>query len=123
MTPDQFVDALFINAGVIPSGEDRAAAVAEFGTARTTSDLAARGRSLRKVAENSALTAQEFNKAFVLMQYFGYLHRDPNGGPDADFSGYNFWLNKLENFNGNYGNAQMVKSFLVSGEYRQRFPR
>jgi len=57
----------------------------------------------------------------VLMQYFGYLRRNPNDLPDADFSGYNFWLNKLDSFGGNFVNADMVKAFLVSGEYRQRF--
>ena len=49
------------------------------------------------------------------MQYFGYLRRDP------DESGLQFWLNKLNEFNGNFEQADMVKSFLVSGEYRARF--
>jgi hypothetical protein len=75
------------------------------------------------VAENSLLAEQEFNQAFVLMQYFGYMRRDPDTGPDTDFSGYNFWLNKLNDFGGNFQNADMVKAFLVSGEYRGRFPR
>jgi hypothetical protein len=123
MTPDQFVDALFANAGVAPSDSDRAAAISEFGSTLTSSDALARGRALRKVAENSLLAQKEFNQAFVLMQYFGYLHRDPNTGPDSDFSGYNFWLNKLDSFNGNYGDAQMVEAFLLAGEYRGRFPR
>jgi len=57
----------------------------------------------------------------VLMQYFGYLRRNPNDAPDADFSGYNFWLAKLNQFNGNYIQAEMVKAFITSGEYRQRF--
>jgi len=57
------------------------------------------------------------------MQYFGYLGRDPNSGPDTDFSGYNFWLNKLDSFNGDFRNVEMVKAFLVAGEYRRRFPR
>lgn len=59
----------------------------------------------------------------MLMQYFGYLRRNPNDPPEPtpDFQGYNFWLNKLNQFNGNFINAEMVKSFLVSGEYRQRF--
>ncbi len=73
------------------------------------------------MAENSTLQQQEFNKAFVLMQYFGYLRRNPNDAPDANFDGYTFWLNKLNSFNGNYINAEMVRSFIVSGEYRQRF--
>jgi len=57
----------------------------------------------------------------VLMQYFGYLQRDPDSGQDSDFSGYNFWLNKLNLFGGNYINAEMVKAFLTSTEYRARF--
>ena len=97
--------------------------VAEFAAAPTSADAAARGRALRRVAENSTLERQEFNQAFVLMQYFGYLRRDANSRPDADFSGYNFWLDKLNTFNGNFGDAEMVKAFLVSGEYRGRFPR
>jgi len=63
----------------------------------------------------------EFNRAFVLMQYFGYLRRNPNEAPDSDFSGYNFWLNKLNQFGGNYQAAEMVKAFITSIEYRQRF--
>ena len=64
---------------------------------------------------------QEFNKAFVLMQYFGYLRRNPNDAPDNNFDGYNFWLDKLNQFNGNFINAEMVKAFLESSEYRLRF--
>jgi len=121
--PDQFVDKLFANAGVIASPTDRAAAIDEFGSAMTTSDAAARARALRDVAENSTLQQQELDRAFVLMQYFGYLRRDPNTGLDTNFDGYNFWLTKLNTFNGNFRQAEMVKAFLVSGEYRGRFPR
>ena len=66
-------------------------------------------------------SAKQFNSAFVLMQYFGYLRRNPNDAPDSDFSGYNFWLTKLNQFGGNYQAAEMVKAFIVSSEYRQRF--
>ena len=121
LTPAQFVDALFANAGVTPVATDRAAASGEFGSATNTSDVAARARALRRVAENSTLNTQEFNRAFVLMQYFGYLRRDPNSGPDTDYTGYDFWLTKLNQFNGNFVNAEMVKAFITSGEYRQRF--
>jgi hypothetical protein len=58
---------------------------------------------------------------FVLMQYFGYLRRNPNDAPDGNFDGYNFWLNKLDQFSGNFINAEMVKAFLSSIEYRSRF--
>ena len=78
-------------------------------------------RQLRKVAENQTLAQQEFNRAFVLMQYFGYLRRNPNDAPDSDFSGYTFWLMKLNQFNGDYQKAEMVKAFITSTEYRQRF--
>ena len=123
MSPGTFVDTLFTNAGVTPSSADRAAAIAEFGAATTTTDTAARGRALRRVAENSILAQQEFNRAFVLMQYFGYLRRNPNDAPEAtlDFTGYNFWLNKLNSFNGDFKAAEMVKAFLSSSEYRRRF--
>jgi hypothetical protein len=123
LTPAQFVDALFANAGVTPSTTDRNAAINEFGTAANTVDSAARGRALRRVAENSILNQQETSKAFVLMQYFGYLRRNPNDAPEQglNFNGYNFWLNKLNQFNGNFVNAEMVKAFLASTEYRKRF--
>jgi cytochrome c peroxidase len=123
MTPSVFVDTLFLNAGVTPSSSDRTAAISEFGSATNTSDITARARALRRVAENSTLAQQEFNRAFVLMQYFGYLRRNPNDAPEAglNFDGYNFWLNKLNQFNGNYVQAEMVKAFLSSSEYRRRF--
>ena len=121
MTPTQFVNQLFTNAGVTPSTSDRNAAVAEFGSATNTSNMSARSRALRDVAENSLLQQQEFNRAFVLMQFFGYLRRNPNDPQDTDYSGYEFWLNKLNLFNGNYNQAEMVKAFITSVEYRQRF--
>lgn len=121
MTPAQFVDALFANAGVTPSASDRQAAVDEFGGAGTSANLAARGRTLRRVAENGTLAQQEFNRAFVLMQYFGYLRRNPNDPQDTDYTGYDFWLTKLNQFNGNYINAEMVRAFITSIEYRRRF--
>ena len=123
MTPTEFVDKLFMNAEVIPAAGDRMNAINEFGSDATTSDPAARARALRRVAENSTLAQQEFNRAFVLMQYFGYLHRNPNDPPELtlDFQGYNFWLTKLNQFNGDYIGAEMVKAFITSGEYRQRF--
>src|SRR5437764_8235972 len=121
LTPPQFVDQLFTNAGVTPSTIDPNAAIAEFGSATNTSDVAARARALRRVAENSILNTQEFNRAFVLMQFFGYLRRNPNDTPDSDYTGYDFWLTKLNQFGGNFVNADMVKAFMTSGEYRQRF--
>ena len=123
LTPSEFVDQLFTTAGVTPSASDRTAAISEFGAAVTSADVAARGRALRRVAENGVLAQQEFSQAFVLMEYFGYLQRDANAGQDSDFTGYNFWLDKLNTFGGDFHNAEMVKAFLTSIEYRRRFPR
>jgi hypothetical protein len=123
LTPAQFVDAMFANGTVVPSASERQLTIDEFGGAPTAGDVAARARALRRVAENLPLAQQEFNSAFVLMQYFGYLRRDPNTTPEPtlDYQGYNFWLSKLNQFNGNYSSAEMVKAFLTSTEYRQRF--
>jgi len=121
MTPAQFVDTLFTNTGVTPSAAERTSVINEFGGASTSADTAARGRALRRVAENLTFAQQESNRAFVLMQYFGYLRRNPNDPQDSDYSGYDFWLTKLNQFNGNFINAEMVKAFIASVEYRQRF--
>jgi hypothetical protein len=74
-----------------------------------------RATVLRKVSEFPFLSDRELNGAFVFMEYAGYLRRD------ADVAGYAFWLRKLREFNGNFVNAEMVKAFISSGEYRQRF--
>ena len=55
------------------------------------------------------------------MQYFGYLRRNPTDAPNSDDSGYQFWLAKLNQFNGDFQQAEMVKAFISSAEYRQRF--
>lgn len=120
-TPAQFVDALFSHVGVTPSASERNSITNEFAGAGTSADNAARARALRRVAENANFDQLENPRAFVLMQYFGYLRRNPNDLPDTDYSGYDFWLTKLNQFGGNFVNAEMVKSFLVSAEYRQRF--
>jgi len=76
-----------------------------------------RAAVLRQIAEDGRFARAKFNQAFVMMEYFGYLRRDP------DDSGYQFWLSKLNQFGGNFEQADMVKAFIVSGEYRGRFPR
>ena len=112
----EYVDALFANAGVQPTGDERNALIEGLASGAET-----RATVLRKVAENSAFVRQESNKAFVLMQYFGYLQRNPEDPPDADATGYNYWLSKLEEFHGDYIAAEMVKAFISAGEYRKRF--
>jgi hypothetical protein len=123
LSPAQFVDTLFSNAGVTPTTAQRQAAIDEFAGAGNTADFAARGRALRRVAENPTLQQRELNRAFVLMEYYGYLRRNPNDAPEPtlNFAGWKFWLDKLNLFGGNFVQAEMVKAFISSDEYRHRF--
>jgi hypothetical protein len=121
MSPANFVNQLANNAGVAANDPDRATAISRFGSATDTTDIVARGRALRDIAENATVFQQEKNRAFVLMQYFGYLRRNPNDPQDTDYAGYEFWLNKLNAANGDYVAAEMVKAFLGSTEYNRRF--
>lgn len=116
MTAAQFVDKLNLNAGNSLSQSERDQLVNDLSTSMKT-----RAQVLRAVAEDSDLFTAESNRAFVLMQYIGYLRRNPNDPQDNDYTGYDFWLTKLNQFNGNFVNAEMVKAFISSGEYRQRF--
>jgi hypothetical protein len=112
MTTAAFIDALNTNAGGALSQVERDALVSAGWT---------RAQLLRRVAEDADLEQAQFNRAFVLMQYFGYMRRNPNEGQDTDFGGYNFWLGKLNEFNGNFVNAGMVFAFIDSIEYKARF--
>jgi hypothetical protein len=116
MTSEQFVDTLNTNAGGALSQAQRDQLVSDLSTSAKT-----RAQVLRAVAEDADLVNAEKNRAFVLMQYLGYLRRNANDAPDSDYSGYDFWLTKLLQFNGNFVNAEMVKAFISSSEYRQRF--
>lgn len=116
MTPADFVDALNANTGGALSGTQRNDLINGLLQLKET-----RATVVRKVAENQTFTNAEFNRAFVLMQYYGYLRRNVDDPPDKDFSGFDFWLNKLNQFNGDYRAAEMVKAFLSSSEYRNRF--
>jgi hypothetical protein len=119
MTAAQIVDKMNTNAGNVLSASERTNLINLLGP--TPDDISRRAAVLRAIAEDSDLKMAEFNKAFVLMQYFGYLRRSPNDFPDSDFAGFNFWLTKLNQFNGNFEQAEMVKAFILSIEYRQRF--
>jgi hypothetical protein len=116
MSNTDYVNALYANAGIVAQQSEKQALVAKIDEASET-----RAAVLLDVAANSTFRQQECSSAHVLMQYFGYLRRDPDVAPDSDLSGYSFWLNKLNSFGGNFQQAEMVKAFLNSFEYRQRF--
>lgn len=117
LSAEQYVDSLFFSAMVTPTSSERQAAITAFGPGGTSGRVAA----LRSVADSASLTNAEFNPSFVLMQYYGYLRRNPTDAPDGNDNGYQFWLTKLNLFGGNFTNAEMVKAFILSGEYRDRF--
>jgi hypothetical protein len=116
LSNEQFVVALFQNAGVLVTDAERAALVQGLNSGAET-----RATVLRKVAEHAEFRRREQNPAFVLMQYFGYLHRNPDEGPDSDLSGFNYWRQKLDDNGGDFHRAEMVRAFIEATEYRARF--
>lgn len=112
----QFVDALNTNTGGVLNQNERNTLANALASGQMT-----RAQVLRAVAEDQTLRDSEFTKAFVLMQYFGYLMRNPDASPDTNFDGFNFWLTKLNQFNGDFIRAEMVKAFISSIEFRERF--
>ena len=122
----QYVDKLFLNTGVNASTSDRTALIIGLNEGTQT-----RADVLQKVVDGVTVLGEgnqrfdttygqafynsESNRAFVLLEYFGYMKRDP------DDAGYAFWLGKLNQFGGNFVNAEMVLAFISSPEYRARF--
>lgn len=106
----QYVDQLLVHTRIIWTQGERDALVDGLASGTLT-----RAGVLGQIAGDQRFIATKRNEMFVMMEYFGYLHRDP------DASGYRFWLNKLNQFGGDYQKAEMVKAFIVSGEYRRRF--
>ncbi len=125
LSNEQYVSKLFQTMGITPTEAERGALVNGLNTGAET-----RAAVLQKAVDGILIISEgqqeftttygktfydrEFNNAFVLMEYFGYMHRD------ADEAGYAFWLSKLNSFS-NYVDAEMVRSFVVSPEYRARF--
>ncbi len=105
-----YVDQLISNTSVTFTATERDALVNGLGDGSLS-----RKDVLLRIAEDARFVSAKRNEMFVMMEYFGYLRRDPD--PD----GFAFWLNKLNQFGGNFEQAEMVKAFIVSGEYRNRF--
>ncbi|HEX7957938.1 MAG TPA: Calx-beta domain-containing protein, partial [Pyrinomonadaceae bacterium] len=119
MPAAQYVDKLFLNAGATPTAAERNAAIAAYGAG----DTEGRASALRSVVESASVSNAQSTQGFVLMQYIGYLRRNPNDAPEPalDYAGYDYWLAKLNAFNGDFRRAEMVRAFIISTEYRGRF--
>jgi len=115
LTSAQYVDKLFETQGITPTPSERTTLIDSLDNCSFTVGCPARWNVLRKIVEHPAFDRIIFNEGFVTMEYFGYLRRDP------DPQGFAFWLAKLNQFNGNFIEAEMVKAFISSDEYRRRF--
>jgi predicted outer membrane repeat protein len=127
LSNQQYVDKLFLTTGVNASASDRTALVNELNANPTTGratvlqkvvdgiNVIAEGNQQFTTTYGQAFYDQQFTRAFVQLEYFGYMKRDP------DEAGYAFWLAKLNQFGGNFVNAEMVLAFISSPEYRARF--
>jgi YVTN family beta-propeller protein len=109
MTNTEFVNKLYDTAGLSPYTAERQQQIDAMTLAGRT-----RAQVLRDVIETAELVNREYNPAFVRMQYFGYLQRNPDPGGEA------FWLDVVNNRVANNYRA-MVCAFITSTEYQQRF--
>lgn len=113
LSNEQYVDSLFANIGVTPASTERQSLLDGLNAGVET-----RATVLRKVINNPTFRANEDHPAFVLIEYFGFLRRNPNDPPDNDMSGYNWWLGQYNTYNDQNG---MITAFITSTEYRARF--
>jgi hypothetical protein len=101
----QYVDALSQTAGVTLS--NRQALIDSL-----NNQTATRATALRQIAESNDVYAKYYNQAFVVMEYFGYLRRDPDA----------LYLNWIDVLNANPADSRhMVEGFVDAAEYRNRF--
>ncbi len=71
-----------------------------------------RAQVLRQIAESGEVYQKYYNQAFVVMEYFGYLRRDPDA----------LYLNWIQVLDANPADSRhMVNGFVSSTEYRNRF--
>jgi len=115
LSAESFVDALIqsvrLSSG-LDLGNQRDSLVSRYHLGANLEE--ARSLVLRELTESTPFRQAEYNPAFVLSEYFGYLQRDP------DAPGYEFWVNVLNNQSaGNY--RGMVCAFITSAEYQRRF--
>ncbi len=104
LTNSGYVDLLLQRAGV--SLSTRQAMIDGLNGGSLT-----RAQVLRQIVESSEVSNKYFNQAFVVMQYFGYLRRDPDAA-------YLVWIQELDQGS---DSRHMVTGFVNSTEYGSRF--
>jgi hypothetical protein len=110
----ELVDTLLKNAGISWSASKRDEFVNSL---RTQTDP--QQAALLSVIADGAFYASEYNNAYVLVHFFGYLRRNPDDAPDFDLKGFNFWRDRLNSW-GDYRTISMA--FMESEEYRNLKP-
>ncbi|HJQ34367.1 MAG TPA: SBBP repeat-containing protein [Pyrinomonadaceae bacterium] len=131
MTADQYINKLYANLNTTPTQAEFNASFESY-----SNTVEGRARTLRTVVDVNSVYNRQFNPAFVLAQYIGYLRRNPNDAPEPglNYAGFDFWLAKLDSFSqpgedvfnegtaiARANRAEMVRAFILSTEYRQRF--
>lgn len=105
------IDTMRESAGVDLSGQYNAL----IGKYQAGSNInQSRSLVVREAIDAASFKTAVYNHSFVLMEYFGYLKRDPDQG------GFDFWVNVLNNKEVNNYRG-MVCSFVTSAEYQKRF--
>jgi hypothetical protein len=100
----QYVDALLNTAGVTLSS--RQAMIDGLNNSSLT-----RGQVLRQIVESTEVSNKYNHQAYAVMEYFGYLRRQPDG----------FYLAWIADLDLNNNPRAMVTGFVTSQEYRNRF--
>jgi hypothetical protein len=84
-----------------------------------------RAQVLRAITESPEVNARFYKAAFVTMEYFAYLRRDPedcHGRPDPAQCGYIFHNQRFQlAADPDFLENTIVRGFIESPEYRQRF--
>jgi hypothetical protein len=96
-----------------PDGAQKVTLTSTDLTNRLNAGTLTRAQVLRAVADSDQVAGAEFTRAFVAMQYYGYLRRTPEP------TGYQAWLNYLTANPSDF--RTMVNGFMNSQEYRLRF--
>jgi len=108
----EYVDRLLTNAGL---GDDRDLSQ-QFSTALDR-QTETRSTVFRKIVEDKRLYRREYNSAFLLVHYFGYLNRNPADEPDSSMNGFNYWRRILDS---SRDYRSISRAFLESEEYKKR---
>ena len=113
-----FVQTLVNTAGVAISNQSQLVADLNAGTKT-------RAQVLRAIAESPEVDAKFYKSAFVTMEYFGYLRRDPEpcwGSPDPANCGYIFHNERFKlTADKDFLENTIVRGFIESPEYVNRF--